>query len=421
MKYGLIAEKLGHSFSPFIHGLLGNPDYALCEIKREELEDFFRRRDFCGINVTVPYKQAVIPYLDAIDPRAERIGAVNTVVNRGGRLYGYNTDADGLAALIRRTGARVRGAKALILGSGGTARTARETLRGLGAESAYFVRRDRKDGALTYADAYALHADASLIVNTTPCGMFPHGGEFPLDEDGKKFDLSAFPRLEGVIDVVYNPLRTALVLEAQERGLKAAGGLYMLVMQAIYADSLFRSTAFDGKKSEEVYAAVTAKKENVVLIGMPGSGKTTLGKLIAAEMNRPFIDSDAYIEEKAGKTIPEIFKEKGEAGFRLLESRAAAELALETGVVIATGGGCVLRRENVNALKMNGRLCLLDRAPEELTPTGGRPLADTAEKMRKLYAERLPVYRASADLTVGVKGTPEQTAKEITDLYRRTV
>ncbi|MBQ2118586.1 MAG: shikimate dehydrogenase, partial [Clostridia bacterium] len=225
MKYGLIGEKLGHSFSPEIHAALASYPYELCEVRREELEDFFRRRDFCGINVTIPYKETVIPLLDGVDPAAAEIGAVNTVVNRGGRLYGYNTDLAGMTALFTRAGISISGKKALILGTGGTSRTAAAAARLAGAREILKVSRSGREGALTYEDAVSLHADAQVLINTTPCGMFP-------DTDGKPIGLSAFPRLEGVIDVIYNPLRTRFVLEAKERGIPAAGGLYMLVMQA---------------------------------------------------------------------------------------------------------------------------------------------------------------------------------------------
>ena len=413
MNYGLIATKLGHSFSKEIHGLIGNNDYAMRELPEEEFDAFMREKDFLGINVTIPYKTAVIPYLDTVDERARQIGAVNTVVNRGGKLYGYNTDFDGMTALFARAGIEVRGKKALILGSGGTSRTARAVLAALGASEISFVRRDRRDGALTYGDAYNTRRDVSVIVNTTPCGMFPNGGALPTDENGNGIDLDAFPQLEAVVDVIFNPLNTALVLEARKRGIKACGGLYMLVSQAVFAEELFTGVSADGALTDRIYAQILREKQNLVLIGMPGSGKTTVGRILAARLGKEFIDLDELTARRVGRTPDAIIREDGERFFRDCETGAAFAAAARTGAVIATGGGCVLRDINMDALRRNGVICMIDRPPEDILPTADRPLSSDREKLRALYDQRYPLYLKNADLTVRSKDSAEETASQI--------
>ena len=413
MKYGLIAEKLGHSFSSEIHRAIGGYEYELCELKRGDLRAFLEKRDFEGINVTIPYKTEVIPYLDVLDKEAEKIGAVNTVINHAGKLCGFNTDYTGMKRLILRTGGDVRGKKALIFGSGGTAKTARAVLEDLGAPETVTVRRDARDGAVTYKDAYTLHADAEVLVNTTPCGMFPHGGELPCDIDGAPLDLERFPRLSLLIDVIYNPLRTALVLEARARGIRAAGGLYMLVAQAVAASEYFFDRPCPEGTADAVYRKILEEKENIVLTGMPGSGKSTVGRLIAQKSGRTFVDTDELIVKREEKSIPGIFSGKGEGYFRDVESAVIADLSAKTGLVVATGGGAVLRSENVKALKRNGRLYFIDRPKSCLVPTGDRPLGDTKEKIEKLYFARIPVYRETANETVAIENKDENAAAEM--------
>ncbi|QTE72017.1 hypothetical protein JRC49_04110 [Clostridiales bacterium FE2011] len=404
--YGCIGEHLPHSFSREIHGEIGSYAYELKELTPEELPGFMTSRGFMGINVTIPYKQAVIPFLDEIDETARAIGAVNTVVNRDGKLYGYNTDLYGLTRLIRRIGLDLSGKKVLVLGTGGTSRTASYAAEKLGARVVYRVSRTSREGSLSYEDVLRDHTDAQIILNTTPCGMFPRPAEQPLS-------LESFTRLEGVADAIYNPLRSRLVLDARFRGIPAEGGLYMLVAQAVRASELFLNMSYPDDLTDQIYDRILRRKENLVLIGMPGSGKSAVGKILTKTTGKPLADTDQLIVEKAGKSIPEIFREDGEPAFRDLESEIIRELSLQGGQVISTGGGAVLRPENVTLLRQNGRLFWLDRAPDSLVPTDDRPLADTAAKMKQLYQEREPVYRASADMIIPVFGTPEDTASLI--------
>ena len=406
MKFGCIGEHLPHSFSKEIHAHLASNDYVLRELTPQDVGAFLEARDFLGINVTIPYKQTVMPYLDEIDEAAEAIGAVNTVVNRDGRLYGYNTDFGGMRALIERAGIGMKNRKVLVLGTGGTSRTARAVAASMGAGETVTVSRTAKDGAVTYEDAYRSHTDAEIIINTTPCGMYPK-------IDGCPIDVERFPRLCGVVDAVYNPLRTELVQAAEARGIPATGGLYMLVAQAVLASSHFTGEQYDAQTMERVFGAVLPRKENIVLIGMPACGKSTVGGILAKECGRPLIDTDAYIVEKSGMEIPEIFSRFGERHFRRLESEAIAEISAMSGCVIATGGGAVLDPQNVRALSKNGRLYFLDRPIEELLPTDDRPLANSAEAIRRRYEERYEIYCRAANEIVKTLGEASLTAAEI--------
>ncbi len=408
MKYGCIGERLGHSFSAEIHALLGNTDYQLRPLPPEEVDDFLTKRSFSAINVTIPYKETVLPYLFYADEAVRKIGAANTVVNRDGKLYGYNTDFFGMIALLRRLGLALTGKKVVILGTGGTSRTASAVAESLGAACVLRVGRSGKDGSLTYPELFARHTDAEILLNTTPVGMFPHAEECPVD-------LSAFPRLTGVADAVYNPLRTRLVTSALERGIPAGGGLYMLVCQAVRASEIFLDTTYPEGTAERVYRTVLSQRENIVLTGMPASGKSTVGKLLAKRLGRPFYDADACIEAH-GRKISSVFAEDGEEGFRELESRVIREeLAPLTGAVIATGGGSILRDENLRELRMNGKIFFLDRPPELLIPTADRPLASDAEAIRRRYRERIDRYRATADRQIPAAGRPEEVADAITE------
>ncbi len=403
MRFGLIGERLGHSYSPEIHSMIGRYPYELLELAPSELPAFLEKRDFCGVNVTVPYKQAVIPFLDRLSDTAAAIGAVNTVVNRDGLLWGFNTDLTGLLALIRSVTPDLSGKKVLILGTGGTSRTARFAASRLGAAEILSVSRSRKPGAITYEEACSSHADADFLINTTPCGMYPAIDDAPID-------LPPFSCLQGVADVVYNPLSTRLVLEARERGIPARGGLSMLAAQAVEAAELFTGSPCPPDTAGRILRELTVLKRNPVLIGMPGSGKTAVGRCLASRLGSPFVDLDDSVVRLAGKPIPRIFAEDGEDAFRAVESAAVRELAGQTGLVAATGGGCVLRRENVLRLKMNGVLLLLDRPLRYLSPSADRPLADSAEKLSALSAARAPLYRAAADTVVPVSCTVEETA-----------
>lgn len=412
MEYGCIGERLGHSFSAQIHSLLADYRYELCEVEPARLGEFMMERRFRGINVTIPYKEQVIPYLDWIDDAAKRIGAVNTVVNRDGRLYGYNTDFYGMKSLIEYMGMDLRGKRVAVLGTGGTSRTARAVAEYLGALEVLTVGRRQKEGAIDYATLQREHADVEVLINTTPCGMYPYpnGNE---NTPAAAVNVADFPNLCGVADAVYNPLRPRLILDASEGGIRAEAGLYMLVAQAVRACEIFLDTAFEAGKVECVWKQILREKQNLVLIGMPGSGKSTVGSLLASRLGRRFLDTDALIEEKAGKTIPQIFSEDGEAYFRDLEAEVIESVASENGLVIATGGGAILRRENCRALKRNGRLYFLDRPLCDLLPTDDRPLASSADAIKKRYGERYSLYCAVADHRVAVAGDAESVASEI--------
>ena len=417
MKYGLIGEHLPHSFSVRVHSLCASYKYELCELAPSELESFMKKADFCAINVTIPYKRDVMKYLDEIDQTAIAVGSVNTVVNRNGKLFGYNTDLFGMRSLAKRENISVSGKKVLILGTGGTAQTARALCECDGAREYFFVSR-RADGGrvVSYEEAYGSHSDAEVIINTTPCGMFPNANGSD-SMPAEPIDISKFPNLCGVIDAIYNPLRTNLVEKAKARKIMAAGGLYMLVAQGVLASRIFmgedaraaeKSEELE-KKAEAAYKKLLAEKENTVLIGMPASGKSTVGKALAKELGKPFVDTDEMIAEKAGKSITEIFAELGEAGFRLLESEAVRESADLSGAIIATGGGAILKGENVFCLKRNGELWFLDRPLESLLPTEDRPLAKSADAIKKLYAERIGIYRSVADHAVSGERTVDET------------
>ena len=406
MTCGLIGRRLGHSYSPQIHRALADYDYKLWELEPEELETFFRHQDFTGVNVTIPYKQAVIPLLDEFSETARAIGAVNTVVRRGGKLYGDNTDFAGMAALIHRIMLSLEGKKVLILGTGGTSKTAVAVARSLGAAEVYRLSRSGREGALTYEDAARLHADADVLINTTPGGMYPA-------VEGCPVALDAFPNLSGVVDAVYNPLRTNLVLQARSRGIPAEGGLYMLAAQAAYASALFRVCETSQRDIDLAYQTVRREMENIVLIGMPSSGKSTVGRALAERLGKRFADSDALVTERIGMPIADYFAQRGEAAFREREQEAVADLAATGGQVIATGGGAILRPENVTALRRSGRLVFLDRSPEKLIATADRPLASDREALRRRYEERYDLYCAAADLHIDGDGTVEETAQRI--------
>ncbi len=393
MEYGCIGRKLAHSFSKTIHSRLCNYDYQLLELEPQQLDEFMRSRMFKGINVTIPYKQDVIPYLDHISDTAKDIGAVNTIVNKDGMLYGYNTDFSGMKALAQNAGIDFKNKKTVILGSGGTSKTALAVAEHCGALEAYRVSRSAKDGCISYDQLYACHSDAEIIINTTPCGMFPK-----LDDTAVQLDR--FPNVCGVLDAVYNPLRSRLVMQALDRGIPAAGGLYMLVAQAVFAAEKFCGEKFCRRDIDRVYDDILREKQNIVLIGMPGCGKTTLGQIIAQRLGREFIDIDEKIVEREKMSIPDIFAKGSEPLFRKIESEVIDSVSCQCQAVIATGGGAVLNRHNVTALKQNGRLCFINRPIDKLPVTDTRPLSDDRKKLAKLYETRLPVYRQSCDIEI---------------------
>ena len=405
-EYGLVGEALSHSRSPEIHEELSGKKYALIEVPRDEIDAFFEKRDFVGINVTIPYKQTVIPHLDMIDSVASEIGAVNTVVNRGGKLTGYNTDHEGMSAAIVRAGIELSGKKVLILGTGGTSRTAEYVAKRGGAKEIVKVSRSARDGAVTYADAYDLHADADVIINTTPCGMYP-------DTDASPIDITRFPSLTGVFDAIYNPLKTKLITDAETAGIPCSGGLYMLVYQAVRSSEYFNGKKYPDGTAEDVYARLYKKLENVVLIGMPSSGKTTVGRIVAQSLGREFFDTDDMISNSEGMKIPDIFKEYGEEYFREAEAKAVREVSSRQSRVIATGGGAVLKEENVEKLRQNGKLYFLDRPLGELIATPDRPLSSDRAALEERWRERYGIYRSVCDMIIDSSGSAEDAAREI--------
>lgn len=400
MKYGLIGEKLGHSFSKVVHSKIADYDYDLFEIAKADLDAFMQKRDFCGINVTIPYKTAVIPYLDEISAEAKSIGAVNTVVNKNGKLYGYNTDFYGLKGLIEYNNIEIKDKTVLILGSGGTSKTANAVCKSLGAGAVYTVSRQGGEGLITYNEAEKI--DAEAIINTTPCGMYPNINVKPID-------LDLFPNLQAVVDVIYNPLKTQLVLSAESRGIKAVGGLYMLYMQAVKAAEIF----LEKEIKTNAFNEILKEKQNIVLVGMPSCGKTTFGKMLASDFEKQFVDTDEEIVKLANMSIPEIFDKFGEEHFRNLEAKVVAELSTKQGLVIATGGGAILRRENIEALKQNGKLIFIDRPLDLLITTNDRPLSSSHELLEKRYYERYATYCLSCDVRINADGDINTNLKRI--------
>lgn len=388
--YGLIGEKLSHSYSEFIHKLFGRYEYRLVSLDGEQFDAFMKNKDFKGINVTIPYKVRVMEYLDHIDTTAAEIGSVNTVINKDGELYGYNTDYSGFLSLLKKNGIIVKGRKVLVLGTGGTSNMAYYAMNKLGASEVYRVSRG-KEGFLSYEEATLNHSDAEIIINTTPVGMYPDMiGDTPIKLDG-------FTKLITVIDAVYNPLRTTIMLEGAKRKIKTVNGLYMLVSQAADACALFTSKEVNESDRSHIYRKLGNSKKNLVFVGMPGCGKTTIGTNIAKKLGREFIDTDAVIAEREGKTVKDVFTEKGEEYFRNLESEVIRELSKKTGVIIATGGGSILREENITNLKHNGVICYIDRPIDSIKPTSSRPLSSNYEDLKKRYEERKGIYESCCD------------------------
>lgn len=397
MEYGLIGSKLGHSYSKIIHEMLCGYRYDLCPLPtEEEARAFLTRRAFRAINVTIPYKRLVMEYCSYIDPRAKAIGAVNTVVNRNGLLYGYNTDYLGFAYLADAHGVEFAGRTVLILGTGGTHNTTSAVAKDKGAARVLTVSRhpDPEKGELSYAEA--VHSGADIVINTTPAGMYPNVGICHLD-------VAAMPGLEAVLDVVYNPDKTELILRAEEAGVPVAvGGLEMLVAQAVYAAEYFLDRKFDDAPAEIRAITAQLRKEqlNVALIGMPSCGKTTIGRALADRLGKRFVDMDEEIVRAAGRSIPDLFAAEGENGFRAREAEQTARFAREGRQVLSCGGGVVKRPENLRALRQNGVVLFIDRPLDALTVGGGRPLSTSAEALKTMEAQRRPLYLAAADAVI---------------------
>ena len=401
--YGLIGQKLGHSFSPAIHAKLGAYPYELIELEPEDLPAFFAHREFHGVNVTIPYKKTVIPYLDELSPRAERLGSVNTILKRAdGSLWGGNTDWDGFAYLLRQTGLDAGGKKALVLGSGGASVTVQAVLQEAGAETAVISR----SGPDNYTNLDR-HADAALIVNTTPVGMAPKVGKAPLS-------LRVFPQLAAVIDVIYNPARTALLLEAEALGIPAFNGLPMLVAQAAESSRIWGLCRDPEAETKRILPLLRREQENIILIGMPGCGKSTMARMLGQRLRRPVYDSDKEVEKEIGCSIPDFFAREGEEAFRRIETRVLTRLGALSGIVLATGGGAVTRPENYPLLHQNGTIVRIRRPLSQLS-SKGRPLSQS-RNVDELYRERAAAYERFADLTVDSQPERTDTLKKILEV-----
>lgn len=400
MKCGLLGEKLGHSYSPQIHGLLASYSYELFEKQAEELEAFLRNGDFHGLNVTIPYKKAVIPFLSELSPVAEKLGAVNTVVRRpDGSLIGHNTDYFGFRTMVEASGLAVAGKKVLVLGSGGASNTAVAVMEELGGQVVVISR----SGENNYGNLEK-HRDAVIIVNTTPVGMYPN-------VDASALSLAPFSRLEGVLDLIFNPARTRLLQEAEERGLVAMNGLLMLVAQAKESAEWFTGTSIEPNRISLIHETLRKQTENIVLIGMPGCGKTSIAAELAQRTGKEAVDADAEIVAEAGMSIPEIFAQGGEEAFRKLETQALERLGKRSGIILSTGGGCVTRKENYPLLHQNGRIFWLQRDIAAL-PTDGRPISQSTD-LNALYQVRQPLYAAFADQVIENNDTVANAAEQI--------
>lgn len=401
MVYGLLGRTLRHSYSPQIHALLGDYEYRLFEVEPQDLEAFLKKREFGGINVTIPYKKDVLPYLSGISDNAKRIGAVNTIiVKEDGGLYGDNTDYDGFLRLVQKSGFQVKGKKALVLGTGGASLPISAVLSDLGAREVVFISRS---GENNYQNL-SRHADADFIVNTTPVGMYPNNLKAPLS-------LSEFPNLSGVLDIVYNPQKTKLILDAERLGIPAYSGLLMLVAQGKRAAELFLGHDIPDSETDRIFKKLSTEMQNIVLVGMPGCGKTTVGKALAEQLNRPFFDADEEILKRTGKSAEAWIEACGEAVFRQKETEVLESLCKQSGTVIATGGGAVTVPENADILRQNSIVFFLNRDIAAL-PTEGRPLSK-ATALTEMFKVRLPLYQSVCDKEIAADGSVQAVVRRI--------
>ena len=406
MRRGLIGEHLGHSYSQRIHETLGGYPYELIEVALQDLDAWMKNKDFAALNVTIPYKKAVIPYLEELDERARRIGAVNTIVNDHGRLIGKNTDYYGCRFMLEQAGMEIQGRKVILLGNGGAAQAVQAVLEDLGAAAIVKVKRNPSPETLTYEEAYRDHSGAQVIVNTSPVGMFPA-------QEGIPVELDRFPQLESVADVIYNPHRTRLIVEAQKRGCRTATGLSMLTAQAAEAIEAFIGKPVAPESILRMTAELAREKMNLVLIGLPGCGKSTIARKLAEISGRPAVDIDQRIVERIGMPIRDFFAQQGEARFRQIEAEILAEVTLQTGQIIATGGGIVKDWENVRRLRQSGKVYFLDRSLDQLETDPSRPLSSSREALRQLYDQRIDLYRAACDQQIENNGSADQTARRL--------
>lgn len=410
MEYGLLGEHLPHSFSKIIHEKFGKYNYELKELSLDGFKKFMQAKKFKGINITIPYKETALDFVDEIDESAKAIGAINTVINKNGTLIGFNTDYLGLKLLIEKNNITIKNKKIVILGSGGTSKTAYTVAKNLGAKEIIKVSRSKKDNTCSYEELEKLHNNADVLFNTTPVGMYPNNEESIID-------LNIFHNLNAVIDVIYNPLKTTLLINAENKGIKAVSGLYMLVAQAAFAADMFLEDESIIPKIDNVYKELLNEKTNIVLIGMPASGKSTIAKELSKKLNRSFVDTDALIVEKYG-AISDIFEKYGEEHFRSIETKIIKEVSSLSGIIIATGGGAVLKEENIRALKQNGKLYFLNRPLSELIPTSDRPLASDENKIKKLYNDRIDIYTNLAEEIITVKNDASFAVQQILDKHK---
>ena len=408
MEYGLIGEKLGHSFSKIIHEKLADYTYELCPLAKDELDAFMTAKQFKAINVTIPYKQDVIPYCDVLDDSAKRIGVVNTIVNRDGKLFGYNTDFAGFLYNLNAHDITLKDKKVMICGSGGTCKTVTAVAEYMGAKEILVVSRSKKENTVTYEECIR-HKDVDVIVNASPKGMYPNNGESP-------FDLSNFPNCKAVVDVIYNPLKTRLLQQAEQLGMKAVNGLEMLVAQAKFAVEHFLSTEIENDKIDQITLELLKQLTNIVLIGMPSSGKTLTGQALCKYIDKTVVDTDAVIVERSGMSIKEMFARHGETYFRQWEHDVIEEFSKQNGLIIATGGGAIKNEENIQNLKQNGIVMFIDRDLEHLLVTDDRPLSKDANAVAKLYEERYPLYTKYGDLRVPNNYPMEISQQELDEL-----
>lgn len=400
--FGLLGRKLGHSLSPQIHEKLGDYKYDLICKEPEELDEFFADKSLKGYNVTIPYKVDAYNHCDELSTRAKKIGSVNTCIRKSdGTLYGDNTDYFGFSYMAKKAGADFKDKKVLILGDGGASLTVQIVAKDEGAREISVVSLYTENNY----DNIHRHYDSDIIVNATPVGMFPNNG-------ARLIDLSKFTKCTCVLDLVYNPLKTGLLLDAEELGINYSNGLVMLVAQAVKSAEQFIDEKIPEEKIDEVYECLFSDRKNIVLVGMPGSGKSTVGKLLAQRLGREFVDTDDMIVEKEQKTIPEIFAENGEEYFRNVETECVKEAGKRMGIVIATGGGAILKKENRDAMRENGTVVFLERDVSSLA-TEGRPLSSSEEKLIKMQEIRYPVYKAVSDFTVATNPDAEATTDEV--------
>lgn len=417
MKYGLIGENLGHSFSKQIQTRIAeienvkDYDYQLVELDKEEFKEFMEKKDFKGINVTIPYKKDVIPYLDEMDESAKAIGAVNTIINVDGKLKGYNTDFGGFLYMVKAHNVHMKGKKVLIIGNGGACAAVKAVCKHENAKDIVIVSRSANRGAIGYDEMYTSHLDADIVVNTSPVGMFPNIANAPID-------VSWFHKLECVLDVVYNPILTRLCFEAQEADIKRVIGLEMLIAQAKYTFEIFENMSFDDSIIDEIKKEMLKDRCNIVLIGMPSAGKTTIGKMLEEKLGKEFFDLDDMIIAKAGKSIPEIFQESGEAGFRAIETEVAIEASKMNNKIIATGGGVVKHKVNMDFLRLNGITIFIDRDIDKLISSDpNRPLSSSKQALQQMYKERYPLYQKYAAYIAVNNANIEETVDDIVNAY----